>query len=387
MPHISDKKINTLLDLIYETTIEPSSEGWDQVYKTMSDTLSSGPGGLSIHLRDKNKFELVAATFNEESFQEYNNYYHKISPFRRKIGKMEAGEIFRRSEHCPDEDFQKTEIYQDYFKRNDVFYYDYFVLFKELNVSGGISFTRPESMENFNAQENKAMNLLMPHIRRAFQVYYKISKFRKDSQILEEVLNRIPQSVIVVNKLGEAIYVNDNAQKIIGKKDGLQIDRKGNLVANSAKDTKNLRKALHGVFHPNIEKKVSHGGIIQFPRPSGSRPFSILVSPVKNQAVFSVESETAALLFITDPEQKIETVEQVLCDIYDLTRTESKLAAILAEGNSLKEACILLDVKENTVRTHLKHIFSKTETHRQSELIKLILTGPANLRKVSVKAI
>ncbi len=42
-------------------------------------------------------------------------------------------------------------------------------------------------------------------------------------------------------------------------------------------------------------------------------------------------------------------------------------------------------IKPNTARTHLKHIFSKTETNRQSELVTLILNGPGRMREFAAE--
>ena len=38
-----------------------------------------------------------------------------------------------------------------------------------------------------------------------------------------------------------------------------------------------------------------------------------------------------------------------------------------------------LDMKVSTARTHLKRIFRKTDTNRQSMLVHKIITGPAGL--------
>lgn len=381
MPRISDEKINGVLDMIYETTIDTTSESWLNVYKRISDIFSLGPGGMSFYLDDRNDFDLVASTVDKNLFEDYRNYYGKISPFRKKIEKMEMGERFCRSEVCSDGAFLKTEIYQDHFKKQDVFYLEYEVLFKDANVSSGISFTRSRSTGNFNKKENEAIRLIMPHIRRAFKVFYKVNQTQKDKRIMAEVLNMIPQNVIVVNKFGKAVFVNDNARQILGKNDGLQIDAKGHLRVDLSCDTKKLRRLLNGIFDPNINKSCGYGGTLQIPRPSGLRPFSLLISPITNQPVLTNRSESVALIFITDPEEKTKTTQGILSEIYGLTPAESKLASVLAQGKSLKQACNLLKVKDNTVRTHLKRIFSKTETNRQSDLIRLILTGPANVGK------
>ena len=52
----------------------------------------------------------------------------------------------------------------------------------------------------------------------------------------------------------------------------------------------------------------------------------------------------------------------------------------LSEGKRLETFAEEAGVTTHTVRHQLKQIFRKTETTRQSELIKLVLTGPAAIR-------
>lgn len=73
--------------------------------------------------------------------------------------------------------------------------------------------------------------------------------------------------------------------------------------------------------------------------------------------------------------------EERLRLLYHLTRAEARLGVLLARGLTLREAAIRLDVETSTIRTHLQRIYEKTGTHRQSELVRLLLTGPAALRE------
>ncbi|HJZ12631.1 MAG TPA: hypothetical protein VJ521_10795 [Acidobacteriota bacterium] len=57
----------------------------------------------------------------------------------------------------------------------------------------------------------------------------------------------------------------------------------------------------------------------------------------------------------------------------------AKLAAILTEGTNLREAAQRLGITVYTARDHLKRILSKTQTPRQSELMRLLLRGPTVL--------
>jgi len=56
-----------------------------------------------------------------------------------------------------------------------------------------------------------------------------------------------------------------------------------------------------------------------------------------------------------------------------LTRAEAELVAILMTGASLREAATVLELAPDTVRKRLEVIFQKTGTHRQADLMRLVL--------------
>jgi DNA-binding CsgD family transcriptional regulator len=57
-----------------------------------------------------------------------------------------------------------------------------------------------------------------------------------------------------------------------------------------------------------------------------------------------------------------------LIEAFDLTPAEAKVAALVGCGATLDDAAKQLGVTISTVRNHLKAVFLKTATHRQSEL-------------------
>jgi DNA-binding CsgD family transcriptional regulator len=58
---------------------------------------------------------------------------------------------------------------------------------------------------------------------------------------------------------------------------------------------------------------------------------------------------------------------------YGLTRSEIRLALALREGGTLSAVADRLGVSRETVRSHLRSVFAKTGTHRQRELVALVL--------------
>ena len=62
----------------------------------------------------------------------------------------------------------------------------------------------------------------------------------------------------------------------------------------------------------------------------------------------------------------------LLHGLFDLTPKEARLAAALASGKTLQDAAAASGIRYSTARTHLEHIFQKTGTGRQSDLVLLL---------------
>jgi DNA-binding CsgD family transcriptional regulator len=60
-------------------------------------------------------------------------------------------------------------------------------------------------------------------------------------------------------------------------------------------------------------------------------------------------------------------------DSAGLTPAESAFAKRLAAGHSIDEICEALGIRHTTARTHLRHLFQKTHTRRQAELVSWLL--------------
>ena len=59
----------------------------------------------------------------------------------------------------------------------------------------------------------------------------------------------------------------------------------------------------------------------------------------------------------------------------ELTGTEQMVYKLLVEGFNVTDIVKLMNVKESTIRSHLKNIFTKKEVSSQQELIVLHYRG------------
>jgi DNA-binding CsgD family transcriptional regulator len=83
--------------------------------------------------------------------------------------------------------------------------------------------------------------------------------------------------------------------------------------------------------------------------------------------------EVRALLTLNALGPRPGPPEAILAKTFRLTHSEAKLACIIARGASPDIAARELKISRETARNQLKSVFAKTNTHRQSELVALLM--------------
>jgi DNA-binding CsgD family transcriptional regulator len=81
----------------------------------------------------------------------------------------------------------------------------------------------------------------------------------------------------------------------------------------------------------------------------------------------------AVAVMVTDPDRPVSLDPKALQVLFSFTPAEAKVTALLVQGRSMEQIATQLAVSLETVRTHVRHVFSKTATNRQGELIALVL--------------
>lgn len=83
-------------------------------------------------------------------------------------------------------------------------------------------------------------------------------------------------------------------------------------------------------------------------------------------------AEAAALIAIVDPAAASIGHNAYYREAFGFSARESQLAELLMVGHSIESASINLAIAPSTVRIHLRRLFAKTDTSRQSDLIRLL---------------
>ena len=78
------------------------------------------------------------------------------------------------------------------------------------------------------------------------------------------------------------------------------------------------------------------------------------------------------IVLLIDPEDCPQPSFGILNQVFGLTRTEARIATYVLCGQTVQELAESTGVSVGTVRSQMKAIFEKTQTHRQAELVGLL---------------
>jgi DNA-binding CsgD family transcriptional regulator len=176
--------------------------------------------------------------------------------------------------------------------------------------------------------------------------------------------------VILAGAGGRVLAANGPAREIVSLKDGLEFSREI-LQTALPQETSALRNSIVAGRAPVF---------MSLSRPSGKRPLSVLIRSLSQDRDASSSEWPVAVVFVSDPDQRLHVDPTGVKDLYGLTPAEAAVASLVGAGRPVREAASRLGVQTNTVRMQLKQVYAKTGARRQSALVYLIMTGPAHLR-------
>ena len=166
------------------------------------------------------------------------------------------------------------------------------------------------------------------------------------------------------------IRANAKAEDLVRLGISLRYEQ-GRLTAANPALTARLNRLVHqGVLSANAEGDV--GGTLELRGGDDRAPLLAHVIPLAaNRAVsiFDIDRPAAAV-FIVDPAADFGARVRRFASRFRLTPGETRVVAVIIGGEGLQGASERLKISRATVRTHLDRIFSKTETNRQTELIR-----------------
>ncbi len=368
-----------LVARIYDAAIDPSL--WEPVLERLSDMMRGAL--ITFHIQDATGRVRLwrgvrADPYRTDLFLNGSGYTEpSVAPMAALLA-MKPGTFVLREAVQTDADFRRSAIYNDIIRPQGLWHWGFSVVAQETDAAAIFGILRGQRAGAFAKREIDLLRRLLPNFQRATQVSLRLNVLDGQKKAVEDVLDHLPMGIVLFDRTGRILLLNRVAEAFIALADGVSV-RNGRLAAEKQDETTQLDRLIAKAAAASCGHGLSAGGALALSRPSLARPFEVLIAPMRGDDAGAGSRSAAAVAFVYDPERIVRPAPELLARLYNFTPKQAALAALLAEGRSLGEAADAIGIARNTARAHLRLIVEKTGISRQSDLLRLILSGPAGL--------
>ena len=292
----------------------------------------------------------------------------------RLFGAMQmlpVGILVSRAEMVDDAAFRRGEVWERLFRPRDM---DIGLAYK-LRASGTTSWFvdlhRSERQGPLSEDERRLFQAILPHCERAT----RISAEFDDVGALAKGAAQLSAGALLVDANGHIRRANAGAGAFLDRADGLLRVTNREIVCADPQDTERLRQLVIDCCRPGAESEAGAGGAMLVASRNDPQAESLFLSvlPYLSTRPFELGPVWRAVILIHDAfPSRSEDFERQLRATFGLTLAETKIAASLAAGLTLKQAAETSAIRINTARWYLDEIFRKTRTNRQGQLVALL---------------
>lgn len=374
-----------LIALIHRTVIRPAA--WETWLAALSAELGDPAIMLTLQL---SVAPASTVSYRVHAEPKYGQIFADLAGRGRVPWPL--GELFEyerfvfSSEFLSDEDLANTEFFEAYMEPQGL------VVEGQMGHVFGCADGRPLAAvgiyrrvggREFTPDDVAMLDLLVPHLRQAYDTYCELRDihFRRDA--MSEAMNRFPMGVLFLDRGLEMVHANRAAVDMLDAGDGITL-QSGILQVTQPSASKAFAAALDHALESRSAAGMERR-ICRITRPSGRRPYEALVTSLAIAPQLERPRQPAVVVFLADPEDQQLGMPRFLGALHDLTSAEAELAALLCAGESMESAAVAQKITVHTARTHLKHIFAKTGVKRQADLVRLLLSSVTALDELSIE--
>lgn len=308
---------------------------------------------------------------------DYVRSYHSINP---RVGYS----LLLQSEQW----LHDHEVFDERFVAQDPFYQEYLLPYGGRYLSGTklleddstvflIGAMRGAGSHPLGAEEIALLESLRLHFVRALENYLHIRQAFAELHASRKALEPFEHPMFLIDKMRSVWYRNTSASRMAANGE-VFVERSGQLRCVHHLDDMNLAAALDELesvpcgAHGEAQRRT-----ISLARPGKPSLVACLsgISPERSMKLFS--QTFLALLVVYDPLLPQRSIDPaVAAECFSLTPAEAKVAARLAGGLSIQEIAEIHHTSANTVKFQVQRVLEKTDTRRQSELVRLLLALP-----------
>lgn len=246
-----------------------------------------------------------------------------------------------------------------------------------------VVFARPTDPP-FDAVQTDLIRRLLAHLSRSLGVMFHLRDSRLREVSSHAALDRLACGVVLLDARGDVCFLNTSAAAQVATEHLWRLDSAGPaprrlvLAPRLRRFEPDLRRAIQSALQPLDEGSDAHfSQALVLPDAEGKPACVVHAAPLGEGAAPGLfptgDTTPRVILFLYDLAAAFSVPPALLVRLFDLTDAEARAALQVLQGGGVEAMAQRLEVSVNTVKTQLRAVYDKTQTHRQADLLKLLL--------------
>lgn len=349
-----------LIDLIYAVVFGEAR--WEDFLSRLSEALPGGISALFYHDAGMHRGAMdIHSGLPSDWSENYARYYSKINPWMPAAAVRKVGVGVVAEQMLPRDKFLKTEFYNDCYRS----------IGRESAV--GITILREEGRSfllstmtaSADAEANKhaadRLTRLAPHLKRAFTHFQSGYRDKIIAEVGSSVFDALDIGVVVVGLGGALKGMSPVAETMMARNGGMAKDVLGRLRISDVATSDVLSAMLERNYAgPRVVNRMAGGVKISLIKVQKDRQSEYFEGPT---VVMTLENKEAVPA-LNETELQIH---------FGITNAELRTLKAIYSGQSVNDIADDEKRSRETIRGRLKSLYQKTNTSRQSDLVRLAM--------------
>ncbi len=352
---------------------------WSEALHDISNL--AGGGGATLGVTDASGIPTFFRSYgvSSESIDEFLGHYVHVSP-RVDFGfSLPKGRTFVEQNFLSESEMDQAEFYVDFLFKHGWGPCVGGVIKNDETGFAGFTIERSKRAGPISGAALMEIEALLPHFERALAISNRFERTEHRLDTLTQALNDLETGMVFLDHAGRISDMNDKACKLVQRQNGLYaVNGRLKTVNPTCNDMlqKLLASTVAGLAQGHV--KDSAGGEIEVYGRDGTC-LNLMISPVTS--LFRASGRVVSVVYISMQEPLDPMSPDALIRIYGLTSVEARLTVAIVNGMSIREYAQVREISEGTARGYLHNVLSKTNSHRQGDLIRKLLRSPLPWRR------
>ena len=363
--------VSQLIGDIYDAALDPAL--WPHVLEQTCGYVPGCAAALMSHDSAHKSADFHFAWGDDPHYSRiYNETYVKLNPaVTTAVLQVKVGEVSSYLDMIPREEYHNSRFYKEWAVPQGYIDSVMVTLEKSATSFAAAVVLRHQSQGEVDERARQRMRLLAPHFRRAVSIGKVIDLHKVEAASLADTLDGLAAGMFLVDAGARIIHANAQGHVLLAEGRLLRAQA-GFLAAHDVE----ADRMLHEVFAAAGAGDAAVGtkGIAVALASANSERWVAHVLPLTSGArrQARVSYSAVAAVFVRKAALDLPSPLETIANLYKLTAAEMRVLMSITNVGGVPEVAPVLGISETTVKTHLQHVFEKTGTSRQADLVKLV---------------